>query len=58
MDYRKAYERVLDFLASGECPICPPDNLEMDKECQDCMDNNSDTFDKRRSCWNKQFETE
>nr|DAK72878.1 MAG TPA: hypothetical protein [Caudoviricetes sp.] len=58
MDYKKSYESALDSLAFGECPVCPPDNLDMDKECQKCMDSDSDTFEKRRICWNKKFTTE
>ena len=58
MDYKKSYERVLDFLASGECPVCPPDDTKMELRCTKCMDSDSDTYDKRRKCWNKQFTTE
>lgn len=58
LDYKKAYDKVINYLASRGCPPCSYDNTERNKKCIYCMEHNLDTQEKKIDCWRKQFETE
>ena len=55
MDYKKAYEKALIYLAEEGCPIVPMNDTKQDRKCLKCMEKDADVFDKRIRCWNKKF---
>ena len=55
MDYKILYEKVLEYLAYQECPICPPEDEIQYWKCRKCMESDSDVLEKRIKCWNKKF---
>ena len=55
MDYKKAYEKALIYLAEEGCPTVPMNDTRQDRKCLKCMENDADVFDKRIRCWNKKF---
>lgn len=58
LDYKKPYDKVINYLASRGCPPCSYDNTERNKKCIYCMEHNLDIQEKKIDCWRKQFETE
>lgn len=59
MNYKKSYEKAIDHLISEEgCPNCGPEDTEQDKICMRCLKSNSDTTERKRSCWHRLFGTE
>lgn len=55
MDYKTLYENALRYLASQECPECPPEDEIQARKCEHCMEMDADVLEKRIDCWNKKF---
>lgn len=57
MDYKKLYEKVINYLAEEYgCAECPPEDTSQDKKCMNCHNQDADTIEKRKECWKKKFE--
>lgn len=56
MDYKKAYDKAINYLADMECPPCEYDDVERNDECIFCMEHDQDSREKKIACWRKQFE--
>lgn len=56
MDYKKAYDKAINYLADTECPPCEYDDVERNDECIFCMEHDQDSREKKIACWRKQFE--